>query len=334
MKKIINFIVLLLVTVLVLFLCLKDNYHAIINTLISMNIKWLIIGFICILMYWFLKTLPLYYFTKSHKRSFTYKSAVILLLRTQFVNAITPFATGGQPYQVYYLNKEGIRSSTSTSIILENFIVYQIALVFLGIIAMTCNFFFHIFPHNDLLTHLITLGFIINTLVIIVSFIIAFGKNISKKLLHFGITILSKLKLVKDKEKKLEKWNESITNFHKSAKVLMEDKKLFFSMILVNLVALSILYMIPVFVLYAAGSFDKVNVGLAIITSAYVMLIGSFVPIPGGTGGLEYGFIKFYGFFIHGSLLSATMLIWRFITYYFGLIIGGIAFNLNRNKNN
>ena len=259
---------------------------------------------------------------------------VILLLRTQFVNAITPFATGGQPYQVYYLNKEGIRSSTSTSIILENFIVYQIALVFLGIIAMTCNFFFHIFPHNDLLTHLITLGFIINTLVIIVSFIIAFGKNISKKLLHFGITILSKLKLVKDKEKKLEKWNESITNFHKSAKVLMEDKKLFFSMILVNLVALSILYMIPVFVLYAAGSFDKVNVGLAIITSAYVMLIGSFVPIPGGTGGLEYGFIKFYGFFIHGSLLSATMLIWRFITYYFGLIIGGIAFNLNRNKNN
>ena len=332
MKKVFNYILLLLVTIIVLFLCLKDNYDAIINTLISMDIKWLIVGFICILMYWFLKTLPLYYFTKSHKKDFTYKSAIILLLRTQFVNAITPFATGGQPYQVYYLNKEGIRSSTSTSIILENFIVYQIALVFLGIVALTCNFFMNIFPHNDLLTHLITLGFIINTLVIIVSFIVAFGKKISKKILHIGISILSKLKLVKDKEAKLAKWNESITNFHKSAKVLMEDKKLFFSMIVVNLVALSILYMIPVFVLYAAGNFTSVNVGLAIITSAYVMLIGSFVPIPGGTGGLEYGFMKFYGFFIHGSLLSATMLIWRFITYYFGLIVGGIAFNVKSNK--
>lgn len=332
MKKTFNFILLLLVTTVVLFLCLKDNYDAIINTLISMDIKWLIVGFICIFMYWFLKTLPLYYFTKSHKKNFTYKSAVILLLRTQFVNAITPFATGGQPYQVYYLNKEGIRSSTSTSIILENFIVYQIALVILGIIAMTINFFIKLFPHNDLLTHLITLGFIINTLVIIISFIVAFGKTISKKILHIGITILSKLKIVKDKEKKLEKWNESITNFHKSAKVLMADKKLFFSMIFVNLVALSILYMIPVFVLYAAGNFTSVNVGVAIITSAYVMLIGSFVPIPGGTGGLEYGYMKFYGFFISGSLLSATMLIWRFITYYFGLIVGGIAFNLNRNK--
>ena len=332
MKKVFNYILLLLLTIIVLFLCLKYNYDAIINTLISMDIKWLIVGFICILMYWFLKTLPLYYFTKSHKKDFTYKSAIILLLRTQFVNAITPFATGGQPYQVYYLNKEGIRSSTSTSIILENFIVYQIALVFLGIVALTCNFFMNIFPHNDLLTHLITLGFIINTLVIIVSFIVAFGKKISKKILHIGISILSKLKLVKDKEAKLAKWNESITNFHKSAKVLMEDKKLFFSMIIVNLVALSILYMIPVFVLYAAGNFISVNVGLAIITSAYVMLIGSFVPIPGGTGGLEYGFMKFYGFFIHGSLLSATMLIWRFITYYFGLIVGGIAFNVKRNK--
>ena len=332
MKKALNFIILLAVTILVLFLCLKDNYTAIINTLIGMDIKWLIVGFICIFMYWFLKTLPLYYFTKSHKKDFTYKSAIILLLRTQFVNAITPFATGGQPYQVYYLNKEGIRSSTSTSIILQNFIVYQIALVILGIIAMTCNFFLHLFPHNDLLTHLITLGFIINTLVIVVSFVVAFGKTISKKLINIGITILSKLKLVKDKEKKLEKWNESITNFHKSAKVLMEDKKLFFSMIFVNLVALSILYMIPLFVLYAAGNFTSINVGVAIVTSAYVMLIGSFVPIPGGTGGLEYGYMKFYGFFISGSLLSATMLIWRFITYYFGLIVGGIAFNIKTKK--
>ncbi len=332
MKKILNYIVLGLVTIIVLYFSLKDNFKEIIDTLLKMDIKWLIVGFLCIIIYWFLKTLPLYYFTKSHKKSFTYKSAVILLLRTQFVNAITPFATGGQPYQVYYLNKEGIRSSTSTSIILENFIVYQIALVFLGIIAMLCNFFFHIFPHNDILTHLITLGFVINTLVIIVSFLVAFGKKINKKLVNIAITVLTKLKIVKNKEEKLAKWNESITNFHNSAKVLMNDKKLFFSMIFVNLVALSVLYMIPVFVLYAAGNFSSVSVMLAVITSAYVMLIGSFVPIPGGTGGLEYGFVKFYGFFIKGSLLSATMLIWRFITYYFGLIVGGIAFNLKRGK--
>ena len=60
------------------------------------------------------------------------------------------------------------------------------------------------------------------------------------------------------------------------------------------------------------------------------MLIGSFVPIPGGTGGLEYGYSAFYGFFVKGSVLSASMLIWRFITYYLGIIIGGILFNTDK----
>jgi uncharacterized protein (TIRG00374 family) len=88
--------------------------------------------------------------------------------------------------------------------------------------------------------------------------------------------------------------------------------------------------MIPLFVLYAMGEFNVVNALIAILTSAYVMIIGSFVPIPGGSGGLEYGFVTFYGNFITGSKLSALMLVWRFITYYFSMILGAIALNIKR----
>ena len=35
------------------------------------------------------------------------------MLRTQFINAITPFATGGQPYQIYYLVQQGFIQRTS-----------------------------------------------------------------------------------------------------------------------------------------------------------------------------------------------------------------------------
>ena len=72
------------------------------------------------------------------------------------------------------------------------------------------------------------------------------------------------------------------------------------------------------------GKTNGLNPGVAIITSAYIMIIGSFVPIPGATGGLEYGFVQFYGNFFTGSILSATMLVWRFITYYCGIIAGAI----------
>ena len=62
------------------------------------------------------------------------------------------------------------------------------------------------------------------------------------------------------------------------------------------------------------------------------MTIGSFVPIPGGTGGIEYGFVFFYGHLVKGSVLNATMLVWRFITYYFGMIVGAITLTLKRKK--
>ena len=76
----------------------------------------------------------------------------------------------------------------------------------------------------------------------------------------------------------------------------------------------------------------EISVLNVIVTSAYVMLIGSFVPIPGGTGGLEFGFIAFFGNFIIGPNLNAIMLLWRFVTYYFGMILGSIVLSLRKKE--
>ncbi len=274
----------------------------------------------------------MYSFCKKMNKNFKFSSAFQLVLRTQFFNAVTPFATGGQPYQIYYLKKNGLDYAKSTSVVLENFIVYQIALVLLGLIALISNHVFHIFNKVQLLSHLITLGFIINTLIIVIMFVIAFTKKINKMLINLGITVLTKLKIVKDKSKKLKEWDENITNFNESAKILLKDKKNFICNILYNLIALSCLYLIPLLVLYSMGDFNSFTPGIAIVTSAYVMVIGSFVPIPGGTGGLEYGFVQFYGNFVTGSKLSALMLVWRFITYYFGMIVGAIALSVKKVK--
>ena len=102
--------------------------------------------------------------------------------------------------------------------------------------------------------------------------------------------------------------------------------------IFLNILALSCIYSIPVAMLYSVGDYTSFNIYLAIITSAYVMLIGSFVPMPGGSGGLEYGFIQFYGNFLSGAKLTTIMLLWRFVTYYFGLLVGSITLNIKRKK--
>ena len=145
----------------------------------------------------------MYNFCKKMHKDFKFSSAFQLVLRTQFFNAITPFATGGQPYQIYYLKQVGLGYAEATSVVLENFIVYQIALVILGLMAIISNSIFNIFDKVVLLKQLVTLGFIINTLIIVIMFVVAFSKKLNKFLINIGITILTKLKIVKDKEKKL-----------------------------------------------------------------------------------------------------------------------------------
>ena len=329
-NKKINIIILIIITILVLFFSLKDNFEETITQIFTMNIWYLLISFILLIIFWLFRSYPIYSFCKKINKDFKYLSAFQLTLRTQFFNAVTPFATGGQPYQIYYLKTVGIDYASSTSIVVENFIVYQIALVVLGILALISNQIFNIFSKVQFLQQLIAIGFITNALVIIVMFLIAFSKKMNKFFISIGINILTKLRLVKDREKKLKEWDENINRFNKSANILLEDKKTFILNIMCNFLALCCLYLIPLFILYSMGNFNAFNAGVSIVTCAYIMIIGSFVPIPGATGGIEYGFVQFFGNFITGSKLSAMMLVWRFITYYFGMIVGAIALNIKK----
>lgn len=327
-KSVLNIILLVAITGLVLYFSLKDDFDNIIHEILTLNPLWFLVAVFFVVCYWLFKAIEVHQVICDFKPDYSFKQTLRLMLSTQFFNAITPFASGGQPFQIYMLSKSGVKLTDSTNIIIQNFIVYQIPLVFLGVVALISNHFGHFYKEVHLLKYLVTLGFIINTAVIIGLFIVAFAKKINKKIMRAIIYILSKLRIVKNKEQKQQEFEEYINRFHAGAKLLMQDKKQFISSILYNLVALICLYLIPLALLFAMGDYGSMNIFQVLVTSAYVMLIGSFVPIPGGTGGLEYGFIAFFGNFIVGSKLNAVMLLWRAITYYLGLIVGAVAFNI------
>ena len=49
-----------------------------------------------------------------------------------FYSGITPSATGGQPVQLYYMNKDGNRVSDSTVVLMTVAVVYKFVIVVLG----------------------------------------------------------------------------------------------------------------------------------------------------------------------------------------------------------
>ena len=320
LKKVANIIVLALVTCLVLYFSLKDNFNTIINEIINVNIFWLVISFLLAISFWFFKAIATTRIANIFKKDYSIKQGMRLVLETNFFHAITPFAVGGQPYEIYSLKKSKLKITEATNVSIVNFIVYQIALVLLGIIAIVYNHHFVLLKENDLLKNLVVVGFLVNFIVIVALFLLTCTKKINKILMKFIIKVLNKIHIVKNKDEKIKQFNEYLNEFHQGAKILLQDKKLFIKLIFVHFIGLISSYLIPLTLAYAMGISSYTGIE-AIVLSSYVMLIGAFVPIPGGTGGLEYGFMTFYGSFIKGSKLNAIMLLWSFITYYFAMIL-------------
>jgi uncharacterized protein (TIRG00374 family) len=56
--------------------------------------------------------------------------------------------------------------------------------------------------------------------------------------------------------------------------------------------------------------------------------LGAIVPTPGGSGGLEAGFLLLFRGIVPASMLGVTMLVWRLLTFYCQLAVGALLFSL------
>ncbi len=318
-------ILVLLIMVIVFYVIMKDDYQNIINTVQRANYLLIGLSVLFILIYYFLKSECLYLIAREQHKHISLGKMIHQTLITQFFNGITPFSTGGQPMQVYMLTKSGIHIGKATSIIIQDFLMYQLALVTVGIFALISNQIFS-FLHIGIAAYsLIMLGFIINTIIGLCLLFISFSRKFNNFIGKLLIKILSKLRIVKDKEKTIGEWEKKLDEFHESGKIFKRNKGLFIKCYLFNVLALSVFYVIPFLVLVSFDPNCGITISSALTCSAFVLLIGNFVPIPGGSGGIEYSFYLIFGGIVKESLLSPAVLVWRFITYYLGVLIGGVA---------
>lgn len=326
-----NTILLLLLTIIIFYVILRNDMSKIIEAISNMNYFYLIIAIIFYFLSLILRAYVLYN-SVNDKEKLTLSQAIRHNIITQFFNGITPLSTGGQPMEIYMLMQRGINPSAATSIVIQNFIFYQTALVIFGILAVLYNLIFHIFPSIPILRNFVLLGFAINVIVVIILYMIMLSKRKVKKLMIKSIKILAKLNIIKDKEQKIEIWSERLETFHSSSKELRKRKSLAVKGIILNFIALACLYIIPLPLIYGLNDFSSLNIMNTLVASAYVLIIGAFIPAPGASGGIEYGFIKFFGNFISKITLNATLLIWRFITYYLGMILGALLISFKKKE--
>lgn len=98
----------------------------------SVRLSWLVGGVAFMVLYWIMDGIILNYTINCiHKQKYFWKSFKVAVIG-QYYNAVTPFASGGQPAQVYYMAKMGVSGGSASSILIIKFLVYQVVLSLYG----------------------------------------------------------------------------------------------------------------------------------------------------------------------------------------------------------
>jgi len=327
-----NSIIVFILTLVLLYILLKDNFPTTIKYLKTANLFILLGALILFAISYVFDALSYYFVVKQYKNDYTIKKAFRLNILTKFFNGITPLASGGQPLQLYELHKDEVKMHDASTIVIQFYIIYQIALVIISTICILLLVILKLFPVDSLIKHMLTFGYIVNLIILIILFMISLNRNLNKKVINFFIKILSKLHIIKDKEKWINKWSVSCDNFYNSAKLMLKNKWNFIRGVLLQMGQLVFLYSIPLLIALSIHENVSYNLIPIIVASSCVFLAGCFIPIPGATGGMEYAFAKFFKTIITKNSMKAVIILWRFITFFIPVIIGGIIFNI-RTKN-
>ncbi|KAF2957038.1 lysylphosphatidylglycerol synthase transmembrane domain-containing protein [Marinitoga sp. 38H-ov] len=233
-----------------------------------------------------------------------------------FFSSITPFAAGGQPYQIYHLNKHGLDIEHSTNIVVSRFIT---AMILNLVIALTSyRKVINSLYGTTIESALINIGLIVSFVITILIMLVFINSNIIVNMIDNFKS--KKIKKLKDK---YLKWSN---NLKVSIKFLWSEKlHIMILDIILNIIILS-LQSYALYYLFLKYANLNNNFNNFIIVFGSMMLLNMvvyYIPTPGASGTIEATYQLVFSSIlkIHkGVFLS--IIGWRFATYYLQILFG------------
>ncbi len=326
LPKLLLFLVVTIVVVILLFSF--NDVSAIVHVLNDVSWRWMLVAFLFLFLYLLFNPLSLFLLGREKdKENISFKHSFEIGTIEYFFNGITPFSSGGQPFQVYAYNKIGIKPARSTGILLLNFVVSQMAIVLLCLLSLV--YFNELTRQNDFLKWMVLIGLIINFLILF--FFLSLG--ISKTMRNLLFKLVSFILHRKIFKGRLERFVFSFEEYCKGAQrtfqSLMQQKIKFACCLIFKLIALICYYMIPFFILKALNlSIGISSLLLSTAMTTFSVAMTCYIPTPGASGGIEFAFQSLFQTIVYmpSSVAASGMLLWRFLTYYILMLISFIVY--------
>lgn len=240
----------------------------------------------------------------------------------KYYDNITPMATGGQPFQVFYLNKRGLSASTAISVPLEKYFIGQFAFMTVSIFCVIFSLCTDLLGGSALVKVVSLLSFALNFVLVAGLILLSINKSVGRVLVAKILKFLQKIHIVKNYDKQYNKIMKTVDDYQTSIKTFMKNKGMFLVLYILSIVILLIQYSFPYFVYCGMVKFDLSLWLEMFVKTAMIEIAASLIPLPGGTGMNEFSFTAiFANLFLEGRMFWA-LIIYRLFSYYFYLIQG------------
>lgn len=313
-----------------------NNLGLVLNAFSEANIWTIGLIFLIMSIVILVESTILYILARLYTTRYTLRKGIGNYFIGAFFSHITPSSSGGQFAQAYTFKQQGIELANAASILVMHFLLYQIAQVFFGALALI--FRFDTFSSSALpitigtfsfsIIDISLIGFAINFLIIFGILVLAKSKFIHNVLVSSIVSFLGFIKIIKKPKTVNENLKIQIENFGIELRRLQSNTAVTVVLLGLFFIRMTLTNSLPYFSALAIPSIDLSNTNIfdSIFMTAYLNVIVNFAPLPGAVGFSEFFFsYLFQGLFGGYSQTIAPQLIWRGVTFYFTLILGSLV---------
>lgn len=325
MKRIVLNSIIIITTsvVLVVLVFFTDGIQSLYDLILRTNYFWLLVAWMCNVMYWVMGAatvgiLKRAIIGRENDPGQNFKTVMV----GQFFASITPFATGGQPAQVYMMRRMGVDGGIGTSIVILKSVLFQSVLVAYCLVLYFTNRYSAVLsiPRFDML---FIIGIVVSCGLLGVYALFMFKSNAADKTVHWFLRVLSFFKIIKNPDEKFNSIFKSLKRFKAGFRILAKKKLHLLFAYLAQIMQQTFLFLVPVFMMRALEGMFMFTTEL-FVSTAMVVMIAAMVPTPGTSGGAEGLSLLMISPFFYNSPKMTVILIWRVLTYYSNVLFGGL----------
>lgn len=355
-QYIFNIFIVFIAAILVGYFALKDDYQAVLSSIAQADWKFAVITVFVLFLFYAIDGLIIFVFARLYTTRYAWHRGLTVSFIGKFYESISP-TRNGKFAQVSTLRKQQIKVSSAASMIIMYMILSQIVKLGIGLFAMIFHFESLVRNASPIVIGSLKIpvsifalmGFILNALIITTLFLMAYSKKLHDFIINTIITIGTKLKIIKYPEESRAKLKVGTDNFRVELKRLQLNIRVTVLIVILFILKYICLYSIPYLIgssLVNAPLVDAANNSFyfnSLSMNAFLEMITKLIPLPGGAGISEYTFVRVYqDMFTTAGIVAGTanperlvysgQILWRFFTFYFGLIVGAFVSAFYRSR--